>query len=59
MNGITVEFKEFGVGLQFVPVVLGSGHVNLKLNISVSELTDTSNVAVTADGTTSTFLVLV
>jgi pilus assembly protein CpaC len=57
INGITVEFKEFGVGLRFVPVVLGSGHINLKLNITVSELTETSNVAVTADGTTSTFLV--
>jgi pilus assembly protein CpaC len=56
-NGITVEFKEFGVGLRFVPVVLGSGQINLKLNISVSELTETSNIAVTADGTTSTFLV--
>jgi pilus assembly protein CpaC len=57
VNGVTVEFKEFGVGLQFMPVVLGSGHINLKLDISVSELTDTSNVAVTAEGTTSTFLV--
>ena len=57
VNGTTVEFKEFGVGLQFVPVVLGSGHINLKLNISVSELTETSSVAVTAGGSTSTFLV--
>ena len=39
LDGITVEFKEFGVGLKFLPVVLGSGQVNLKLNISVSELT--------------------
>ena len=44
LDGITVEFKEFGVGLQFLPVVLGSGRVNLKLNISVSELTGTNNV---------------
>lgn len=57
VNGVTVEFKEFGVGLRFVPVVLGSGQINLTLNISVSELTETSNVAVTADGSTSTFLV--
>jgi pilus assembly protein CpaC len=57
VQGITVEFKEFGVGLRFVPVVLSGGHINLKLNISVSELTDTANVAITADGTTSTFLV--
>ena len=25
VDGITIEFKEFGVGLTFVPVVLGSG----------------------------------
>jgi pilus assembly protein CpaC len=57
LNGITVEFKEFGVGLQFVPVVLGSGHVNLKLNISVSELTNANNVILNAPGTTASFLV--
>ncbi len=57
LNGITVEFKEFGVGLQFVPVVLGSGHVNLKLSISVSELTSPNNVVLSAEGSTSSFLV--
>lgn len=57
VNGVTIEFKEFGVGVKFVPVVLGSGQINLKLDISVSELTDANNVALTANGTTSTFLV--
>jgi pilus assembly protein CpaC len=57
LNGTTIEFKEFGVGLQFVPVVLGSGQVNLKLSITVSELTNTSNVVLTTQGSTSTFLV--
>lgn len=57
VNGVTVEFKEFGVGVRFIPVVLGGGNINLELNISVSELTESSNVAVTANGTTSTFLV--
>lgn len=57
VNGVTIEFKEFGVGLRFVPVVLGTGHINLKLDISVSELTDSSNVTVSGEGTTSTFLV--
>lgn len=57
VNGVTIEFKEFGVGLRFVPVVLGSGEINLKLNISVSEVSDANNVALTANGTTSTFLV--
>ena len=57
LNGTTIEFKEFGVGLQFVPVVLGSGQVNLKLSISVSELTNASNVVLTTQDSTSTFLV--
>jgi len=57
VNGVTVEFKEFGVGLRFVPVVLGSGHINLKLNISVSELTETSNVIVSTSETSSSFLI--
>ncbi len=36
-DGIAIEFKEFGVGLKFTPVVLGSGKINLNLNVSVSE----------------------
>jgi len=35
----TFEFKEFGVGVTFLPVVLGSGLINLRVNISVSEIT--------------------
>jgi pilus assembly protein CpaC len=57
LNGITVEFKEFGVGLTFVPVVLGNGQVNLKLAITVSELNAGNNVVLNAQGTTSSFLV--
>ncbi|MCK9394925.1 MAG: pilus assembly protein N-terminal domain-containing protein, partial [Methylobacter sp.] len=38
-NGtITIQFKEFGIGLKFVPVVLDSGRINLNMNVSVSEL---------------------
>lgn len=56
-DGVTVEFKEFGVGLSFVPVVLGSGQINMTLAISVSELVTSNSVAVTTDGTTSTFVI--
>ncbi|WP_417614962.1 type II and III secretion system protein family protein [Oceanisphaera sp.] len=38
-DGLAVEFKEFGVGLKFTPVVLSSGKINLNLNVSVSEPT--------------------
>ena len=57
VNGVTIEFKEFGVGLRFLPIVLGSGHINLKLSITVSELTDATNVLLRAQDTVSTFLV--
>jgi pilus assembly protein CpaC len=56
-NGVTIEFKEFGVGVRFIPVVLASGHINLKLNISVSELVQSNNVALKLSETTSTFLI--
>jgi pilus assembly protein CpaC len=35
----TFEFKEFGVAVSFLPVVLGSGLINLKVDVTVSEIT--------------------
>ena len=35
---ITLEEKEFGVGLKFTPTVLGDGRINLKVAPEVSEL---------------------
>ena len=54
---ITIEFKEFGVGVGFLPVVLGDGRINMVLNVSVSELVNTSNVALSSNGSSSSFLV--
>ncbi|MBL8530601.1 MAG: type II and III secretion system protein family protein [Hyphomonadaceae bacterium] len=56
---ITVEFKPFGVGLAFTPVVLSGGRISLKVATEVSELTSegaisTGDVPVrNADGTTT------
>ena len=36
---ISIEFKEFGVGLGFSPVVLSKGRINLEVNTEVSEVT--------------------
>ncbi len=33
----TIEFKEFGVGLGFSPVVLSAGRISMKINTEVSE----------------------
>ena len=45
---ITIEYKDYGVRLSFVPVVLGDGKIRLKVSPEVSEL-DYSN-AVSFDG---------
>jgi pilus assembly protein CpaC len=44
-NGsITVEFKPFGVALSFLPVVLDSGRISLKIGTEVSSLDATNQV---------------
>ncbi len=50
---ITIEFKEFGVGVKFLPLVLDSGRINLNLNVSVSELSDANSLVVGAPGATT------
>jgi len=40
-NGrISIEFKQYGVGLAFTPVVLSEGRISLKVSTEVSELTN-------------------
>lgn len=62
-QGITIEFKKFGVQVRFLPVVLDSGRINLKLGISVSELSNNNAVAISpgsllgAGGTNSVFVI--
>ncbi|MET0656797.1 MAG: type II and III secretion system protein family protein [Steroidobacteraceae bacterium] len=57
-NGtIGIEFKDFGVKLIFQPLILDNGHINLKLNISVSELVDSSSLVLTPIGAQATFAV--
>jgi pilus assembly protein CpaC len=58
---VTVEFKQFGVGLGFTPVVLSGGRISLKVSTEVSELTNlgafsltTSNTSTTSAGTSVT-----
>ena len=47
-NEITIEFKKFGVSLDFTPTVLGDGLVNLRVRPEVSAL-DRANGIRTAD----------
>lgn len=38
---VTIEYKPFGVGLGFTPIVLSSGRISLKISTEVSELSAT------------------
>lgn len=50
---ITLEEKEFGVGLKFTPTVLDGGRINLKVSPEVSELSQTGSPFTTIDGATA------
>jgi pilus assembly protein CpaC len=47
---ITVEFKEFGVGLSFTPTVLGDGLINLAVRPEVSQIDSSPDRSVTVSG---------
>lgn len=50
---ISLEEKEFGIGLQFTPTVLGAGRINLVVAPEVSELSQTGSPFTTINGQTS------
>lgn len=56
---ISVEFKPFGVGLSFTPVVMSGGNISLKVSTEVSELTSDGAISTgdtpirNQDGTTT------
>ncbi|KQQ32817.1 outer membrane channel protein [Duganella sp. Leaf126] len=51
-NKVTLEEKEFGVGLRFTPTVLAGGRINLRVAPEVSELSR-EGVGISASGLTS------
>ena len=55
-NGVTIEFKPFGVGLGFTPIVLSEGRINLKVSTEVSELT-TEGFSIGAATTTASITI--
>ncbi len=57
-NGtIGIQYKDFGVKLAFLPVVLSSGRINLQINVSVSELASTNSLVVSPITSSSVFAV--
>ncbi|HXR92680.1 MAG TPA: type II and III secretion system protein family protein [Steroidobacteraceae bacterium] len=57
-NGtIGITYKDFGVKVDFVPVILESGRINLKLNVSVSQLASTNSLVVSPISSSTVFAV--
>jgi pilus assembly protein CpaC len=54
---IGIEFKDFGVKLSFIPLIIDRTRINLKLNISVSELASTNALSLEPIGTSAVFTI--
>jgi len=46
LQQVTIEWKRFGVNVDFAPLVLNGNRMNIKVRPEVSELTDTGSVVV-------------
>lgn len=49
-DGVKIEYKPFGIGLSFLPVVLDNGRISLKLATEVSSLSTTNQVQIGLSG---------
>jgi pilus assembly protein CpaC len=47
-NAVTIEYKQYGVGLAFTPIVLADGRISMRVRPEVSQLSDSG--AVTLNG---------
>lgn len=45
-NSVSIQFKQFGIGLDFTPTVMDDGRISLKVRPEVSELDQTSGIEV-------------
>ena len=52
-GNVTVEFKPFGVGLSFTPVVVAPGRISLQLSSEVSELSNTGSFTLSGGNSTA------
>jgi pilus assembly protein CpaC len=46
LGGTTIEFKDFGIGMGFIPVVLDANRINMAIDISVSDLASENTISV-------------
>jgi pilus assembly protein CpaC len=52
-GNVSIEFKQFGVGLSFTPVVMSPNRISLQISTEVSELTNTGAFTLASGSTTN------
>ncbi|MGF1908883.1 type II and III secretion system protein family protein [Vibrio kasasachensis] len=56
-NGITIDYKEFGVALDFIPFVLSDQKINLQMMVDVSEVANSGVLTYNPSDVNATFFV--
>ena len=53
IGAVTIEYKQYGVGLAFTPIVLADGRISMRVRPEVSELSDAGSVTLASSGVSS------
>ncbi|WP_103880473.1 type II and III secretion system protein family protein [Vibrio hangzhouensis] len=56
-DGITIAYKEYGVGLKFVPTILSDQKINLVLSVDVSEIANSGSLTLDPIETNATYVI--
>jgi pilus assembly protein CpaC len=56
-DGITIQYKEYGVGLKFIPTILNDKKINLNLAVDVSEIATADALTLNPGGTNGSYII--
>ncbi len=56
-DGITIDYKEYGVGLKFIPTVLSDKKINLNMAVDVSEIASGATLTYSAAQSNGTYYI--
>lgn len=56
-DGVTIEYKKYGVGLKFVPTILSDKKINLNMAVDVSEISSVSTLTVSVNESNGTYYI--
>jgi len=56
-DGITIDYRKFGVGVNFIPTVLSDKKINLNMSVSVSELSSSNAISLSGGISNATYII--